>query len=162
MFVPVIPKEGDPPSTPSADGTQFFRVRAQMLAQGRTDTILTETDNMQIRIKVYASGGENTLHAHTSEDHSFVVLQGRARFWDKDGNTTDIGQHQGITLPAGAMYKFEATSKEELVLLRMRAKVPGAAGAAPRVGASGKPMHGDSKENKGDIEVIYKDGKFFE
>ncbi len=162
MFVPVVARQGDPDSKPSADGTAFFRVRAQLLAQGRTDTILAETDNMQIRIKVYASGGENTLHAHTSEDHSFVVLQGSARFWDRDGKTTDIGVHQGIVLPAGAMYKFEAISKEELVLLRMRAKVSGAKAAAPRVGASGTSMPGESKENKGDIAVIYKDGVFFE
>jgi len=161
MFVPVEKREGDPDATPAADGTAFFRVRARLLKQGRTDTILAETDNMQIRLKVYASGGENTLHAHTSEDHSFVILQGRARFYGKDGKHTDIGPNQGIVLPAGAYYKFEAISDEELVLLRMRAKVPGAP-AAPRVGATGKSMPGDSKENRGDIEVIYKDGRYFE
>ena len=31
-------------------------------------------------IKVYASGGENTLHAHNNEDHMFVILQGTAIF----------------------------------------------------------------------------------
>lgn len=161
MFVPVQHLEGDPDPTPRGDGTAFFRVRAQLLSQGRTDTVLASTDNLEVRMKVYASGGENTLHAHTSEDHTFVVLQGAARFWDRDGKTTDIGVHQGVVLPAGAMYKFEAISKEELVLLRMRATVPGAATAAPRVGASGKPMAGGSKENRGDIEVIYKNDAYF-
>ena len=32
-------------------------------------------------LKVYASGGENELHAHPQEDHAFIVLQGRAAFF---------------------------------------------------------------------------------
>lgn len=162
MFVPVQHLEGDPDPTSRADGTAFYRVRAQLLSQGRTDTILTATDNLEVRIKVYASGGENTLHAHNGEDHTFVVLQGAARFWDREGRTTDVGVHQGVLLPAGAMYKFEAISTEELVLLRMRASTPGAVGAAPRVGATGRPMPGSSKENRGDIEVIFKPDAYFE
>jgi mannose-6-phosphate isomerase-like protein (cupin superfamily) len=113
---------------PSAtDGTAYFRLRAQLLQQGRSDTVLAETDNMQLRLKVYASGGENGLHAHTSEDHSFVILQGRARFYDKDGKATDIGRYEGIMIPADSYFRFEAISSEELVLLRMGAKIPGKA-----------------------------------
>ena len=52
-----------------------FKVRAQMLEQGRTDTMLAATDNLTVRLKVYASGGENELHTHTQEDHSFIILR---------------------------------------------------------------------------------------
>lgn len=139
----------------------FYKLRAQLLQQGRTDTVLAATDTLQLRLKVYASGGENGLHAHSSEDHSFLVLQGRARFYDGDDNHTDIGRHEGIMIPAGAYYRFEAISSEELILYRVGAKTGKSVGGAPRVNVSGGGMPGDSKENKR-VPVIYKEGQFFE
>jgi mannose-6-phosphate isomerase-like protein (cupin superfamily) len=147
--------EATPPST------SFYKLRAQLLHQGRTDTVLAATDNLQLRLKVYASGGENGLHAHSSEDHSFLVLQGRARFYDKDDNYTDIGRYEGIMIPAGAYYRFEAISSEELILYRVGAKTGKSIGGAPRVNATGGAMPGHSKENKR-VPVIVKDGEFFE
>ena len=141
--------------------TSFYKLRAQLLQQGRTDTVLAKTDTLQLRLKVYASGGENGLHAHSSEDHSFLVLQGRARFYDADDNPTDIGRHEGIMIPAGAYYRFEAISSEELILYRVGAKTGTSAVGAPRVNVGGGAMPGDSKENKR-VPVIYKDGQFFE
>ena len=61
-----------------------FSLKGQLLDQGRTDSVLAATDNLTIRLKIYASGGENELHAHTSEDHSFMILQGSARFFGPD------------------------------------------------------------------------------
>ena len=55
-----------------------------MLAQGRTDTVLAATEDLSVRLKVYSSGGENELHAHPTEDHVFVILQGSARFYGPD------------------------------------------------------------------------------
>jgi quercetin dioxygenase-like cupin family protein len=40
---------------------------------------------MWVVLKTYAADGENGLHAHPSEDHTFVVLQGEAPFM---GRTT--------------------------------------------------------------------------
>jgi mannose-6-phosphate isomerase-like protein (cupin superfamily) len=139
----------------------FYKLRAQLLHQGRTDTVLAATDTLQLRLKVYASGGENGLHAHSSEDHSFLVLQGRARFYDKDDKHTDIGRYEGIMIPAGAYYRFEAISSEELILYRVGAKTGKTLSGAPRVNASGGAMPGDSKENKR-VPVVYKEGQFFE
>jgi mannose-6-phosphate isomerase-like protein (cupin superfamily) len=150
-----VADEAAPPSS------SFFKVRARLLQQGRTDTVLAATDTLQLRLKVYASGGENGLHAHSSEDHSFLVLQGRARFYDKDDNPTDIGRYEGIMIPAGAYYRFEAISSEELILYRVGAKTGKSAAGAPRVNVSGKAMPGHSKENKR-VPVIYKEGQFFE
>jgi len=98
-------------------------MRAQLLERGRTNTLLARTDNMWATLKVYASGGENGLHMHPHEDHTFVLLQGKARYYDTDGGHTDVGKHEGIMLPAGAYYWFEAVSEEPLVLLRIGCRV---------------------------------------
>jgi len=115
---------------------------------------------MWATLKVYASGGENGLHTHPNEDHAFIVLQGSARYYDADGGHTDVGKHEGIMLPAGAYYWFEATSKEPLVLVRVGCRV-GAQDASGRLNIRGEPMPGDSKENKR-VPVVVRDGEFFE
>lgn len=138
-----------------------FRLRAQLLQQGRTDTILAASDTMQLRLKVYASGGENGLHTHVKEDHTFLVLQGCARFYDEDDNAIDIVRHGGIFIPSGAFYQFEAVGDEELVLFRVGAKTGAAQDGPNRVNILGRPMAGNSAENK-QVTVIYKDNEFFE
>jgi mannose-6-phosphate isomerase-like protein (cupin superfamily) len=144
----------------TAKKASFFKMRAQMLEKGRTNTLLAKTDNMSAILKVYASGGENGLHAHPNEDHTFIVLQGSARYYDADGGHMDIGKHEGIMLPAGAYYWFEATSKEPLVLVRVGCRV-GPSDASARLNIRGEPMSGESKENKR-VPVAYRDGEFFE
>ena len=56
----------------------FFKLEAQLPQQGRTDTPLAASDKMWVVLKTYAADGENGLHAHPNEDHTFVVLQGEA------------------------------------------------------------------------------------
>ena len=46
------------------DAPTLFSLKAQMLDKGRTDTVLAATEDLSVRLKVYASGGENGLHAH--------------------------------------------------------------------------------------------------
>ena len=62
--------------------------------------------------QVYASGGENALHAHHGEDHAFIVLQGKATFTFGDGRTQVVSLHQGVMIPKGVEYKFEADEAE--------------------------------------------------
>ena len=64
---------------------QFFSMRTQLVTDGRSVNPLAETENLWAWIKVYASGGENTLHAHNNEDHMFVILQGIAIFHGPNG-----------------------------------------------------------------------------
>jgi len=149
-----------PATKPTTKQPSFFKLRAQLLEQGRTNTLLARTDNMWATLKVYASGGENGLHAHPHEDHTFVVLQGKARYYDADGGYTDVGKHEGIMLPAGAYYWFEAISEEPLVLLRIGCRAGGQDPRA-RLNVRGEPMPGDSKENKR-VPVVYRDGEYFE
>jgi mannose-6-phosphate isomerase-like protein (cupin superfamily) len=102
---------------------QTFRLRTALLKEGRTTDFLASTGNgesaMSVAIKCYASGGENEFHAHAHEDHTFIVLQGRAAFHQPDLAEKVLGRNEGILLPAGAYYKFESVADEPLVLLRV-------------------------------------------
>ena len=82
---------------------------------------------------------------------------GSARFVDKDGGTHDVGRHEGVMLPAGCSYWFNATSVEPLVMLRVdNAQKPN----DDRLNIEGKPMAGNSVENK-TVPVIIRQGAFF-
>ncbi|HEY4134044.1 MAG TPA: cupin domain-containing protein [Alphaproteobacteria bacterium] len=139
---------------------EVFTLKAQLLDQGRTDTVLAACENMIVRLKVYASGGENELHAHTGEDHTFIILQGSARFFGPNEEEIDLQQYQGILLPKGNYYKFFATSKEPLVMIRVGSPGPKMQKKPLRIDMAGKEMLGDSKENKKE-PVIFREGAFF-
>src|SRR5262245_40941878 len=57
----------------AAPKAETFKLRTPLVSKGRLDTVLTESPLMQVRMKVYAEGGENVLHAHQNEDHIFVI-----------------------------------------------------------------------------------------
>ena len=139
-----------------------FSLKGQLLEQGRTDAVLAATEDLTVRLKIYASGGENELHAHTHEDHAFMILQGSARFYGPNDETIELGKYEGIMLPKGKYYKFFATSDEPLVMIRVgnpsHDKMVAMGGAA-RTNIKGEEMRGDSKENK-HVEVIFKDEYF--
>ncbi|MDP6389899.1 MAG: cupin domain-containing protein [Alphaproteobacteria bacterium] len=138
-----------------------FSLKAQMLDQGRTDTVLAATEDLSVRLKVYASGGENALHAHVDEDHVFVLLQGSARFYGPDGEALDLEAHQGMMMPKGLLYRFHATSEDEcLVMLRIGTPNFQKQASVDRIGRDGNPLAGDSKENKS-VPVIFRDGAYF-
>ncbi len=99
----------------------FFTLRAQLLDAGNTETPLAVGEHLWLKIKVYAKGGENKLHAHPYQDHSFIVLGGRARFHGPRGEEKELARNDGIFLPAGSYYWFETISEEPLVLLRVGA-----------------------------------------
>lgn len=137
-----------------------FSLKGQLLDQGRTDTMLAATEDLTLRLKVYASGGENELHAHPSEDHAFVILQGSARFYGPEGETVELGRNQGMMMPRGNFYRFHATSEEPLVMLRVGSPNYSKQPKPTRINSKGEPMKGDSKENK-TVEVIFREGAFF-
>ena len=139
----------------------LFNMKAQMLEQGRTDTVLAATEDLSVRLKVYASGGENELHAHPTEDHVFVILQGSARFHGPDGETQDVEANQGFLMPRGVLYRFHATSTDEcLVMLRIGTPNFQKQEREDRIGVDGKPLAGDSKENR-QVPAIFKDRVWF-
>lgn len=123
----------------------FFKMRAEMLKEGRSDKVLAKSDWLSARLKVYASGGENGLHNHSGEDHMHIVMQGSACFYGPRGEETHIKQFEGVMLPKGAFYRFHATSQEPLVLLRIAARRPD--GKMGRANVYGEPLKADSAEN---------------
>lgn len=138
-----------------------FSLKAPLLAKGRTMDLLGATDLMTAHIKVYAEGGENVLHAHTEEDHLFVILAGQATFHlGREDRVTIVNTHEGVLIPKGSHYWFHASGDENLVLLRVGAKKDGYNGVDDRVGADGKPLPGESAENK-HVDPIPVPGKFF-
>ena len=138
---------------------EFFKLRTPLLSKGRLDTELTRTDTMRVWMKCYAEGGENVLHAHPSEDHIFVILQGQARFHDKDDVERVLGRNEGIMLPAGSFYYFESCGDEPLVMLRVGAYTEPPKVA--RIGRDGHEIKGDSAENKHEAPVAI-EGAFYE
>jgi mannose-6-phosphate isomerase-like protein (cupin superfamily) len=125
---------------------QPFRLRAELLKGGRSNQVVAETETMKVNLKVYSSGGENGLHNHTDEDHFHLVLQGSARFYGPRGEELDCGPYEGIMLPAGSFYRFNATSAEPLILLRVGAS-NGVEDEHGRYTLYGDPIPSDSKEN---------------
>jgi mannose-6-phosphate isomerase-like protein (cupin superfamily) len=138
----------------------IYQLRTPLMQQGRLDTVVAKTDTMQVRMKCYASGGENAMHAHTTEDHTFVVLQGQARFWGPDGEMATLGRNQAILLPRGCYYRFESCAEEPLVLLRVGAKT-GHTAETTRIAPDGHPIPGDSEENM-TVPPIVMEGAFYE
>lgn len=142
-------------------GPSFFHLRAQLPDQGRTNQILAASDRMSVVLKTYASGGENGLHAHTNEDHIFVILQGAATFHGPKGERKHVSQNDCVFLPRGSLYWFAADQdREPLVLLRIGAVVDGALDPLARVDAHGHSVDGEDPANK-PVPLVLSD-KWFE
>ncbi len=131
--------------------TQKFSLRTPYMKQGRTTQLVAETENMWIHTKINYEGGENEIHTHLDEDHSFIVLEGQMSVFDENGNEIKVEKHQGVMIPKGAYYRYLNTGKENLVVLRIGAGIKGQSkqgGAAMRVRPDGKPLLAESEENK--------------
>ena len=114
---------------------------------------------MEVRLKIYASGGENGLHNHTDEDHFHLVLDGAARFYGPRGEYQDCRKYQGVMLPAGSFYRFHAISDEPLVLLRVGCRVE-TDDQITRNNIYGEPIPGNSKAN-GSVATIKREGAYW-
>lgn len=124
---------------PNAFGATRFSMRGlPVLSQGSSFDPLASAENLWLSVKVYANGGENALHRHSTEDHSFVVIQGRATFEFDKGLTLTLKQYEGVMLPKGILYKFTAHEEENLVLMR----IGGAQRASPGAGRGDLGSHG--------------------
>ena len=124
---------------------QIFQLRTQLLSKGRSEYLLARTKTMSIRIKCYAQGGENAIHTHPGEDHTFIVLAGKAKFYGKNGEIAELNRNQGILIPEGLYHYFANCEEEPLVMLRINAKKRQV--LAHRIGLDGKPFLGQTKEN---------------
>lgn len=152
---------------------KFFNLQSPLLAQGRLDNIVATTPLLSVVVKVYASGGENAMHMHANEDHTFIVLQGQATLHvNTDDNIKVLNRHEGVMLPRGVLYWFQSSAPENLVMLRVGASEAWLKrersnpyrdnfdGTDGRLGPDGRPLPGDSKENK-QVDPIVMPGKVF-
>jgi len=125
----------------------LFKLRAQLLTEGRSIHPLAETENLRTWIKVYATGGENTLHAHTTEDHMFVILDGEGSFYGPNGEKKVLKRNDGLMLPAGTFYHFNSSGDEPLVLLRVGSRAA-EGNIKKRMGIDGVECQGGTDKNK--------------
>ncbi len=112
------------------------------MKQGRITQLVAETENMWIHTKINYEGGENEIHCHLDEDHSFIVLEGQMSVFDENGNEIKVEKHQGVMIPKGAYYRYHNTGKENLVVIRVGAGIKGQkqGGEEMRVRPDGKPL----------------------
>ena len=147
---------------PAVKKPQLFKLRAPILERGNDRTYMASTDKMWVFVNTYGpEDGENKLHTHTNEDHSFIVLQGRARFKGPNGEIAELGKHEGIMLPRGTFYTFRAMDNQPLVLLRVGCHVDASQSPWGRITPDGAQVLGNSKDNNS-VEPVAKPGAFFE
>jgi len=97
---------------------------------------------MWATLKVYASGGENGCTRIQRGPH-FIVLQGSARYYDADGDHTDVGKHEGIMLPAG---RITGSGHQQGAAGARADRLPGGAhDASGRLNIRGETMPGDRR-----------------
>jgi len=130
--------------------TKLFSLRTPYMKQGRITQLVAETENMWIHTKINYEGGENEIHTHLDEDHSFIVLEGQMSVFDEKGNELKVGKYQGVMIPRGAYYRYLNTGAENLVVIRVGAGIKGKkqGGEDMRVRPDGKPLVASSEENK--------------
>jgi mannose-6-phosphate isomerase-like protein (cupin superfamily) len=129
---------------------QFFKLTAQLPAKGNTDTILAATERSWVVIKTYAEGGENSIHAHPNDEHTFVVLQGRADFIGPNDEKRTCEKYEGVIMPAGCYYRFESVGEEPLVMIRMGFVIDPEQDPLGRIKADGSDFDAYTTENKSD------------
>jgi mannose-6-phosphate isomerase-like protein (cupin superfamily) len=127
---------------------ELINLKTPMLSGGMSRELLAKGENSTFRIHCYSTGmGEkHGFHAHTEEEHLFIVLHGSAVFSGLDGKLPQVGKNQGIWLPKGCFYEFYNPGPEPLIVLRFGACATGANESA-RVTPEGAPIKGRSSAN---------------
>jgi mannose-6-phosphate isomerase-like protein (cupin superfamily) len=138
-------------------------LKIPMLAGGMSRDLLCRGENSTFRIHCYSTGmGEkHGFHAHTQEEHVFIVLHGQAVFSSLDGRLPAVGKNQGIWLPKGCFYEFFNPGPEPLVVLRFGAINKGD-NESTRVTPEGAPIPGRSSQNPELAKPVPIAGRFFE
>ncbi len=99
-----------------------FRYEKPTLTRSKAVTMLAKTDHIVCGVQTIREGGENNLHAHNHLDGFWFVLSGRARFHTSDDEVVaELGRYEGILVPMGYKYWFEAIGDDELELLQVEA-----------------------------------------
>ena len=84
---------------------------------------LGRTDLLNVGVQIVAPrGGETNMHAHSGLDSCWFVLSGIARFYGYgDKLIAEAGKNEGVFIPKGTPYWFEAAGEERLEILHITA-----------------------------------------
>jgi quercetin dioxygenase-like cupin family protein len=106
--------------TQTGTGARVFSFLNEEIREGRGDLVLPGSQTLSGVIKRYAEGGENKMHCHPTEDHTFYVLEGEATFHiGEDKNVVVAGQYDGVYLPRGTYYWFLSSGPTKLIMIRV-------------------------------------------
>jgi mannose-6-phosphate isomerase-like protein (cupin superfamily) len=75
---------------------------------GRGIVLLGGTDILRGAVQLMKVGARQGLHSHANYDGLYLCLEGRVRFWGKDGPFAVIGPKEAVMVPRGAAYAFAA------------------------------------------------------
>jgi mannose-6-phosphate isomerase-like protein (cupin superfamily) len=131
-----------------------FKLKTAEITGGRSHTPLAKTDHMTIGLNYYAPGRKNKLHTHPGEDHTFIVMDGQATFYNKEHQPTVLNKGDGILLPEHHYYYFQSTGDRPLALFRVSAKK--SQPKVLRVDAEG------NKRTQEEIDFVVVDGQVVE
>jgi quercetin dioxygenase-like cupin family protein len=107
-------------TTQNKTGAKVFSFITDEILAGTGDVILPGSEKLSGVMKRYAEGGENRMHCHPTEDHTFYCLDGQATFHiAKDENTVVVNKHDAVFLPRGTFYWFTSTGDRKLIMLRV-------------------------------------------
>jgi mannose-6-phosphate isomerase-like protein (cupin superfamily) len=91
-----------------------------LIPRKRKTVWLGTTKRLFATIQAHCEGGEVTLHSHTHMDGFWFALSGRVRFYsDHTTVFADIGPMEGVLIPRGEKYWFEAYGDEDLEIFQI-------------------------------------------
>ena len=106
-------------ATEKKTAAKVFTFLNEEILAGTGDILLPGSERLSGVVKRYSTGGENRMHTHPSEDHTFYILQGQGTFrFEDDENVVVANKFDAIHLPAGTAYWFTSTGEDKLVILR--------------------------------------------
>jgi mannose-6-phosphate isomerase-like protein (cupin superfamily) len=96
----------------------------EKLDRPKLSSTLARSDLLGIGVQVVSPhGGETNMHAHSGIDSTWFVLSGRARFYGYgDELVGEFGRNEGVFIPKGVPYWFEAVGEEPLEILHITAR----------------------------------------
>ena len=106
-------------ATQRKTAAKVFSFINDVILAGTGDIVLPGSDQLSGVIKRYTAGGENRMHSHPTEDHTFYILDGQATFRiESDDNIVVANKYDAVFLPKGTSYWFESSGGEKLIILR--------------------------------------------
>jgi mannose-6-phosphate isomerase-like protein (cupin superfamily) len=115
---------------------------------------MAASDKVWVVLTIYAADGENGLHPHPNEDHTFVVRQGEAKFYGPNHEIRTIGKNEGAVRFIGSKRRATNTGDGAYRGCCVRRGRP-----SRPINPDGSEMRVDSVENK-PVELIISDRWF--